>query len=187
MSDFSKAIPILLNHEGRFSNNPNDPGSYTNFGISLRFLKTHPEIGDVDEDGDVDAEDIYAMTAERASKIYKELWWDKYKYGNIVDQTIATKVFDASVNMGSSRAHKLLQSALNKAFGLKLTVDGILGPATMSVINACSDDKEQRLLTAFCDELWGFYQRIIARNPKLKVFERGWKNRAYSLSKANIM
>jgi lysozyme family protein len=187
MSNFEKAIPVLLQHEGGYVNNPNDPGGATNYGVSLRFLKDYPEIGDFDHDGDVDIEDIKNMSVADATKVYKQLWWDKYKYGNIVDQTIATKVFDASVNMGSSRAHKLLQSALNKAFGMKLTVDGVIGPASMSVINACTDDTEQVLLTAYCDEMWGFYQRIIAHNPKLKVFEKGWKNRAYSLSKANSM
>jgi len=185
MANFEKAIVVLLKHEGGYVNNPNDPGGATNYGVSLRFLKDYPELGDIDKDGDVDIQDIKNMKIADAKKIYQKIWWDKNKYGNIVDDTIATKVFDAAVNMGTSQAHKLLQTALNKAFGMRLTVDGIVGPATMGVINACADDKEQILLTAFCDEMWGFYQRIIARNPKLKVFENGWKNRAYSLCKAN--
>lgn len=185
MASFENAIPVLLKHEGGYVDNPADPGGATNYGVSLRFLADYPDIGDFDGDGDVDAEDIANMSVEDAKNIYKEMWWDKYKYGNIIDQTIATKVFDASVNMGSSRAHKLLQSALNKAFGLKLTIDGVLGPATFGVINSVSDDTEQVLLTAYCDEMYGFYQRLIANKPKLKVFARGWKNRAYSLSRAN--
>lgn len=185
MSDFEPAIKILLVHEGGYVNNPNDSGGATNYGVSLRFLRDYPNLGDFDGDGDVDIEDIKNMTLDDAKKIYKELWWDKYKYGSIVDQTIATKVFDASVNMGSSRAHKLLQQALNDAFSLKLSVDGILGPATFHVVNACTDDTEQLLLNSYCNEMWKFYQQIIANNPKNKVFERGWKNRAFSLSKAN--
>ena len=187
MALFDKSILVLLQHEGGLVDHPADAAGITNFGISLRFLKEYPHVGDFDNDGDVDAEDIKNMTIDDAKKIYKELWWDKYKYGNIVDQTIATKVFDASVNMGSKRAHKLLQAALNKAFGLKLTVDGILGPASIGVVNACTDDTEQLLLTAYCNQMWSFYQNIIAHNPKLKVFEKGWKNRAFSLSKANMM
>ena len=187
MADFNKSMVTILEHEGGYVNNPNDPGGATNYGISMRFLADQQNMGDFDGDGDLDIEDIKNMTVEQATEVYRTCWWDKYNYGAIVDQTIATKVFDLSVNMGAKRAHILLQTALNKAFGLKLTEDGILGKATMGVINACSDDTEQTLLTAYCDEAYGFYQRIIAKNPKLKVFEKGWKRRAYSLSTANSM
>lgn len=187
MAKFEKSIPVILKHEGGYVNHPNDPGSATNFGVSLRFLKDHLEDGDFDKDGDVDAEDIKNMTIRDAMNIYHKHWWAKYKYGNINDQTIATKVLDFSVNMGAKRAHILLQQALNKAFGLKLTVDGVIGPATFSVINGIEEDDEQRLLTAYCDEAWGFYQRLIANKPSLAVFKRGWYNRAYSLKSANTI
>lgn len=185
MATFEDAIGLILQHEGGYVNNPNDPGSATNFGVSLRFLADHPEVGDFDHDGDVDAEDIKNMTVEDAMNIYREFWWDKFRYGTINDQTIATKVFDFSVNMGSKRAHMLLQQALNAAFGLKLSVDGILGPATFGVINAIEDDQEQKLLNAYCDAAWGFYQRLVANKPSLAVFKKGWYNRAYSIRVAN--
>lgn len=187
MSTFEKAIPQILLHEGGYVNHPSDPGGATNWGISLRFLQGVPAVyGDVDNDGDVDAQDIRNMTVDEAKLIYKTFWWDKYRYGLIWDQTVATKVFDLSVNMGAVRAHKLLQMALNKAFSLNLTVDGVLGNASMASINAVADgNQEQMLLTAYSNEAWGFYQRLITGNPKFKAFEKGWKNRAFSLSKAN--
>ena len=186
MSTFEHAIPLVMRHEGGFVNHPNDPGGATNFGVSLRFLADHPEYGDFDQDGDVDVHDIANMTLEQAQLIYRVFWWDKFGYGRINDQTIATKAFDFSVNMGAKRAHVLLQRALNKAFSLRLTVDGILGNASIGAINACLDgDQEQQLLTAYCNEAWGFYQRLIANNSKFRVFERGWKRRAYSISVAN--
>lgn len=187
MAKFEPAIKILLQHEGGYVNHPNDPGGATNWGVSLRFLQDQPlRIGDFDGDGDIDVEDIANMTIEDAKKVYDECWWTKYKYGSIVDQTIATKVFDFSVNMGAPRAHKLLQAAMNKAFSTKLSVDGVLGPASFKLINAIGDgDEEQELLTAYCNEAWDFYQAIARNNPKLKVFLKGWKNRAYSLNKSN--
>lgn len=185
MSNFDAAIRLILMHEGGWVDNPNDPGGATNFGISLRFLADHPHEGDFDGDGDVDAEDIKNMSIKDATKVYKQFWWDKYNYGSIPDQTIATKVFDFSVNMGASRAHKILQQALNAAFGLKLTVDGVLGPASYTILAAVADGDEQKLITAYCDQAWAFYQELMVNNPKLAVFKNGWKNRAYSISIAN--
>ncbi len=186
MASFDRAIPLILLHEGGLVNHPADPGGITNYGISLRFLKDYPHVGDFDGDGDVDHEDIKNMSVEDAKRIYKMFWWDKYKYSNIIDQTIATKVFDLSVNMGASRAHKLLQTAANKAFSLNLTVDGVLGNASFSTLNAIADgDEEQALITEYCNQAWGFYQSIIANKPSQKVFEKGWRNRAYSIRIAN--
>ncbi len=185
MAKFEKAIGTILKHEGGFVNHKSDPGGVTSYGISLRFLKDHPSDGDFDMDGDVDAEDIKNMTQRQAMEIYHKHWWAKYGYRNINDQTIATKVLDFSVNMGAKRAHILLQAALNNAFVLNLTEDGVLGPATIAVLNSIEDSEEQILLTAYCDEAWGFYQRLIANKPSLAVFKKGWYNRAYSLSKAN--
>lgn len=186
MADFDLAIGAILENEGGYVNNPNDSGGATNFGVSLRFLADYPDYGDFNRDGIVDVADIKSMTVEDACVIYKDLWWNKYGYGRIDDQTIATKVFDLAVNMGAKRAHILLQSALNKAFGLRLETDGILGPATIRVLNACTDgDEEQTLITAYCDEAYGFYQRLIAKNPKYRVFDKGWKRRAYAIRTAN--
>lgn len=186
MSTFEQAIPHILNHEGGYVDNPNDVGGATNFGISLRFLADYPHMGDFDGDGDVDAQDIQIMTFEDAVEIYRTAWWEKYGYGRVVDQTIATKLFDLSVNMGSKRAHILIQQALNSAFGLNLPTDGILGPVSINAINSAVDGHgEQALLDAFCDVAWAFYQNIVSRRPASAVFLKGWKRRAFSLGQAN--
>ena len=36
MAEFSLAIPIVLENEGGYVDDPNDPGGETNFGISKR-------------------------------------------------------------------------------------------------------------------------------------------------------
>ena len=186
MSTFDKAIGIILKHEGGYVNHPSDPGGATNYGISLRFLADYPNIGDFDHDGDVDAEDIRVMTINDAMAIYRAAWWEKFKYELISDQTVATKVFDFSVNMGAKRAHILLQRALNRAFGLKLAEDGVIGPNTRNVINSAVDGSgKQLLIDAYSQVAWEFYQGLIAANPKLSAFAKGWKNRAFSIATAN--
>lgn len=184
-ASFDIAIQHILKHEGGYINHPNDPGGATNYGISLRFLADQGNLGDFNHDGNVNIEDIKMMKKQDAINVYKQLWWEKYNYGSLLDQTIATKIFDMSVNMGASRAHKIVQAALNDVFGLNLTIDGILGPSTRSIINQCTDDKEQIALTAICAHQFKFYTNLIAAKPNLAVFAKGWRTRAYSLSKAN--
>lgn len=186
MSTFEKAIPVILAHEGGYVNHPSDPGGATSFGISLRFLADYPMLGDFDHDGDVDIDDIKMMTREDAVEIYRVAWWDKFGYERINDQTIATKLFDLSVNMGAKRAHILIQQALNNAFGLSIATEGNLGPITIGAINSATDGRgEQALLDAFCNAAWAFYQGIVDRRPASAVFLKGWKNRAFHLGTAN--
>ena len=176
------AMPTIWLHEGRLSDNKKDPGGITNYGISLRFLLKTGDLdndgwpdGDIDHDGDIDAEDIKKMTKEQAQKIYDLYFWSKYKYERIVPQSIATKVFDLSVNMGSVGAHKCLQRACRAAIGIKLLEDGILGQNTLNVTNNCNSDK---LLAAIKSEAAGYYRSI--KYAGSQDFLSGWLNRAYS-------
>lgn len=174
MSCFEKAVTVILKHEGEFSDHPSDPGGATNFGISLRWLRDQGLYGDFDDDGDVDVDDIKAITSETASRIYREKWWNRYHYDRFVDCSIATKVFDMSINMGSNRAHRILQLAIN-ALGGNLVVDGILGPITMKSTNI---EPKDILLDEIRGEQKRFYLRLIAKRPDMVVFKKGWLRRA---------
>lgn len=177
MARFDLAIPIILKHEGGFVDNPSDPGGATKFGVSLRFLVTlQKKIGDLNKDGVIDRKDIVSMTESQAKTIYETQWWDRYGYGNITDQAVATKIFDMAVNMGASQAHKIAQRALTN-LGIKVDVDGQLGPKTVAAINKVAPNA---LLTQLRIECANFYKRLVAQKPSFKVFERGWLARAAS-------
>ena len=176
MSTFENAIPTVLRNEGGYVNNPNDFGGCTNFGISTRFLLSHPEIG---------ITDAKLLTVEQAEAIYEQYWWEFYKYGNVVDQTIATKILDLSVNMGANAIHSIVQLILNRDFWFKLTVDGNLGPLSFAAINSVNTlTTQQTLITTMSDQVWAHYQAIIAAHPEDQQFAVGWKNRAYNINKA---
>jgi len=177
MSRFDLAIPTVLEHEGGYVDDPDDPGGATNFGISLRYLKKQgAHVGDFDEDGDVDIDDIRAMSVDDAEHIYRTLWWDRFGYGKIVDQALATKVFDLAVNMGARQAHRLLQRAC-RAVGKPVTEDGLLGPVTLAAVNELP---AQAVLAALRSEAAGFYRVLIAADPGRRKWQSGWLRRAYS-------
>lgn len=173
MSDFALAIPTVLRHEGGYVNDPNDPGGNTNFGVSLRWLKGQglliQELEQEDHTQDV-VQVIKQMTVVQAGHIYQQYWWDKYGYGAILGQVLATKVFDTAVNTGASRSHKFLQAALG------LAQDGFLGPQTLKAANGTNN---VTVISAFQKNQAAFYQGLVLANPNLTKFLNGWMNRAY--------
>ena len=149
----------MLPHEGGYSNNPHDPGGPTKFGISAI---RHPELN------------IHDLTLAQAEEIYRRDWWDKYGYGRIDDQDIANKVFDLSVNMGASRAHKILQEACNRC-GSNIKEDGGLGPITIAAVNS----RDPVPLMIWMRSVAGdFYRTLAEEKPQLKAFLDGWLERA---------
>ena len=172
MSDFNDAIPVVLRHEGGFVDNPNDPGGATDFGISLRWLQSKGLLAELEAEDKTQDEvmAIRSMTKEQAMGYYKAYFWDPPKYQNLNAQSIATKLFDSAVNMGASRAHKLLQGCLG------LPQDGILGPKTFAEANAMSPSV---LVVKYQTAQAQFYRDLVAKNPKLEEFLTGWLNRAY--------
>lgn len=179
MADFAfdRAVEFVLSHEGGFTDDSSDPGGPTNWGISLRFLSFLDKIdesgyapGDLDKDGDIDLEDIRGMKVEVAIRIYREQWWERYKYGNIKSIQVASKVMDLSVNMGPHQAHLCVQRAL-RACGSRVVDDGVFGPITTAAVNSVDP---RSFMAAVRSEAAGFY-----RGLNKELYLRGWLNRAY--------
>ena len=54
MANFNKAHKFVAKWEGGYVNDPDDPGGATNYGVSLRWLKSLGlDQGDIDHDGDL--------------------------------------------------------------------------------------------------------------------------------------
>ena len=173
MSDFSLVWPIILRHEGGFSDNPKDPGGPTKYGISLRFLKGLGSIGDIDHDGDIDRDDILALTQDDAANLYFSEFWNRYSYGSIVYQSIANKVCDITVNMGAVPNHILLQRSLCD-LGSNLVVDGVIGPKSLAAVNATNP---VQLMSRYKVRLLNHYNLIVQTHPDLGWALQGWVNR----------
>lgn len=158
--NFQQAILVVLRHEGGYVNNPKDPGGETKYGISKR---VYPNL------------DIKNLTIDQASNIYYRDWWMHFNYNQITDSSLATKVFDTSVNIGASRSHKMLQTCLQTNGFPNIVVDGNLGPKSFAAINACNTST---VLTAFRQAQADYYNALVASNPDDQEFLKGWLARA---------
>lgn len=148
MDSFEKAVEFILAHEGGYSNDANDPGGETNWGISKR---SYPSA------------DIKALTRDQAIDIYRRDYWDRCKCGNMPGP-IGFLLFDAAVNQGASGAIRLLQKAL------RVNADGIIGPVTMQQIQL---SKTRQIAVAFVARRAFAY----AQNVNVIRFGLGWFNR----------
>jgi lysozyme family protein len=159
-----------------WSDHPNDPGGPTFWGISLRYLEQTGH--DVDKDGDVDADDVRALTRADAIAIYATDFWKPLKLDLIESQAVATRVLDIAVNAGLKRATKILQKAVNSLLGeddVRLKVDGKLGPKTRAAANA---QDAVDLMAALRQKHADFYKAITKNNPAFEAFLEGWLRRA---------
>jgi lysozyme family protein len=170
---FDYAVTIVLEHEGGYSNDPDDPGGETNFGITETDLKEHMS------HFTSFPSDVKDLTRIEAECFYKVVYWDKYNYNAINSLPIATKIFDMAVNMGSHEAHELIQRALGYCGYSTLIVDGILGGKTLGAINeVCLHGREKDLLSEIINESKWFYEHLVEEKPVLKRFLNGWLDRA---------
>lgn len=173
---FVQAVSKVLRHEGFFVDDKDDPGGATNYGVSLRWLRTKGLFGDFDGDGDVDRDDIWAMTQADAVGIYHRFWWLQEGYDEL-DLIIGAKVFDLAINMGARPANRILQRAVRAAGGPALVDDGILGPRSREAVRGRAGDM---LRVGMRGEAAGHYRVLIRGNKTFIKYRRGWLNRAYS-------
>ena len=157
MAEFLKSIDYVLANEGGYVDNPADPGGETNFGISKG---AYPML------------DIKNLTREEAATIYQRDYW---KFDQLASQRVATKVFDASVNMGPVQATRLLQLALGYLQAGPIVADGKFVPDTIAHANAADEEK---LLDEFKARLAKFYADEAISGTGMQGFLMGWLRRA---------
>ncbi len=156
MADFSPAIAKTLAREGgaRFTDNPDDRGGATKYGLSQR---AYPNL------------DIRNLTEAQARDLYKRDYWDRLGGDQIADQSVAENLFDTGVNMGVRTACRLAQLCLN------LPADGVCGAQTLQVLNAA----DPRLFLAnYTVGKIARYAGICNQDKSQSKFLLGWLNRA---------
>ena len=162
MERFEKIFDYLLRVEGGYSNDENDKGGKTKFGIIEEEARKYGYKGDMQD-----------LTKDFAKNIYLKKYYLGNKLDKVVDDKVALSICDWAVNSGRNGT-KNVQIAVNQLTNANLDVDGIIGNKTLEALNAV--DPEKFL------EIYHILQRIYYRSKVVadKTQERfltGWLNR----------
>jgi len=170
MADFEQAFEITLGHEGGFSDDPDDPGGATRYGITESMARANGYTGEMDE-----------LPLEVAKEIYREEFWDHLNLGALEDQAVAEEMFDTAVNCGPGTAGGWLQIALNALNGrgkrwADISEDGIVGPKTIATANIATRAPKgsERLRKALNVQQGYHYISMARRDEKFERFLGGW-------------
>jgi len=185
--NFEKCLRHVFNFEGGFSNDPNDRGGETLFGITAGTLAGAYKSGIVKHNN------IEKLTTEEAKIIYKVNYWDKMLCDELPDG-LDFLIFDMGINAGRGTAIKHLQNAINRYISSPIVEDGGIGLQTISALNVLlatplpSIFNENTMLNAIIDSLLENYttyysditdgvnstEKGRAQEIKNRKFIRGW-------------
>ena len=179
MAQIGKVIDFILKWEGGYTDHPNDPGGATNMGVTIGTLKGLGLQYDKDGDKKITKNDVKLLTVNDATAIMKSHYWDKIKADQINSQAVANILLDW-----------FWMSGVNATKGIQRLVgvnpDGKIGPASLKAINETIAKNEKKFVEQLYDVRAQYYTNIIARNPKLESFRKGWINRLNDLKKYNV-
>lgn len=153
-SAFDKALKKTLDLEGAYSNDRNDTGGETVYGISRNNFPSWEGWKVVDQlkrlYGANTSEFKAALRnnadlSEHVRNWYKREFWNPFELDNLINFPLAFEIFDQSVNLGRKQTTLLIQRACNalnykNMFGADLSIDGIVGPNTRRRLQEIGND-----------------------------------------------
>ena len=158
-NDFTQAVKFTAKWEGFFSNDSVDPGGKTKYGISDAGDGTVDGLIDLDRDGDGDVP-VEELTQEQAVEYLYNHYWRASGCDAIAggDNAVRGKQLGLAIAVFDTAVNCGVNRALRWAHDAA-TVQGFL------------ELRRQH------------YFRIIANNPSLGKYKKGWLNRLNDLSK----
>ena len=145
--------------EGKFSDDPDDPGGLTKWGIAERY---HPEVRNPN------------FSKEDAIAIYLKKYWNKCRCDDLPDG-VDVLVFDMAVNPGPIQAIKFLQEALD------VKVDGVIGNDTLNALRRKGDGLKNGFIKDTLSHRIKYYVKRCVENPVKVKYIRGWVLRSFKL------
>jgi len=181
MANFNEALNLILQNEGGYVNDPDDPGGETYKGIArkmwpewlgwdiidiLKKQGSFPRATIAPDEIEIDQQLQYEVKS-----FYYQNFWSKIKGDSIVNQSVAESIVDFAINAGIGTSIELAQKVVGA------DVDGSIGSNTLTAINQFNPD---HFIAAFAVEKIRRYIQIIAKRPASKKYFTGWVIRAVS-------
>jgi lysozyme family protein len=167
-------IDAVIEREGDYVDHPADRGGPTRWGITEPVARTHGWRGAMRH-----------LPRDEAVAIYRQRYWHRPGLAAVAARAprLAAELFDTGVNMGPPVAAGFLQRALNALNRgatdyADLTLDGRIGPATLTAIDAFLATRRavgEAVLLKAIDALQGErYVALAERRPANEAFLYGW-------------
>lgn len=157
---FATAFSEVVGIEGKYSDDPRDPGNWTGGAVDKGELKgtmygisaaSYPTL------------DIKGLTKFKAQDIYERDYWNKIS-GDLLPDVVAVALFKEAVNLGVEGAIKAFQR------GLKVDADGVLGQVT---IGYATNHPPKLVLQLFLTECAYEYTKM----ANFAIDGKGWLSR----------
>lgn len=171
MSHFDRALAFVLYNEGGYSQDPEDLGGPTNFGITQATLSQWFGTS-------VSADDVKALSRDKAAEIYADMYWGPVGGYLLKQFPVAAAIFDAGVLFGVGTSTRLAQRAVNACYPTLslplLQVDGHIGPKSIDALNSVSPGSFTR---NFVSLLLNRIGDVVNARPQNLKFRAGWERR----------
>lgn len=180
MQDVRQIAEGIVDREGGYVNDPDDPGGATKYGVTIHTMR---RLGlDLDGDGAVGVSDVQALDRTRAVEIFLAHYYERPRISDMPD-ALQPSLFDMYVNAGAN-AVKILQRLLG-AMGYAVAVDGAIGPQTIAATEDAARPDPLTLRDAYGVARRNYYFKLADVRPASRKYARtraggkgGWIRRA---------
>lgn len=162
------------------TNHPKDPGGPTRNGVSLVYLQSLGiDVGDLNNDGKVDIDDIRLVSEDVAKNLFRKTFWVDAKASYLPPLT-SIVYYDFSVTSGPGRAAIVLQQAMDGLIPKTiLSYAANIGPKTQKAAEMFAErGLDYCLAIDYLSKRDQFYTGLGTSNPnQYSDFVKGWLNR----------
>lgn len=180
MENVEQIAQQIVDREGGYVNDPDDPGGATNFGVTIHTMR---RLGlDLDGDGAVTEADVRMLDRQDAVRIFIDHYFVRPRIAELPDALHAT-VFDMYVNAGAN-AVRILQRLLQD-MRIEVEADGVIGSATLAATAQGVAAAPDHFVDAYGIARRNYYYALADARPASRKFARrrdggkgGWIKRA---------